>query len=284
MRSPDDFTPPRAPPMPRALHALQPTTVLVPPTRESAMVSMRQPTVLLLREGRAAIHRRSGRVDRFDVGCVTFYPPDADADGDRWSTFSDARYTKVEFSPELCRTWLQRDAGLGAGTTRPVHLGDARMTWWVDEIERHCAHGEPFGELYTEGLSFALVSYLDGRLRLVESASSRAAPLSRLALDAVAGYIDAHLDSPLRVADLAMQCGVSPAHFARTFRAAFGVPVHHYVLARRVSRARALLRGDGASLAEIALACGFGSQAHFNAAFRRATGATPGRFRQHPVE
>jgi AraC family transcriptional regulator len=52
------------------------------------------------------------------------------------------------------------------------------------------------------------------------------------------------------------------------------------VLARRLERARALLRTTSQPLGEIALACGFSSASHFTNRFRQAQGGTPGEYRQ----
>lgn len=57
-------------------------------------------------------------------------------------------------------------------------------------------------------------------------------------------------------------------------------PPHQYVLARRMSRARELLRCTALPLGEIALACGFASASHFTNRFRQVLGGTPGEYRQ----
>jgi AraC family transcriptional regulator len=52
------------------------------------------------------------------------------------------------------------------------------------------------------------------------------------------------------------------------------------VLARRLNRARELLRTTSQPLGEIALACGFYSGSHFTNRFRQSLGGTPGEYRQ----
>ncbi|WP_017904232.1 AraC family transcriptional regulator [Pseudomonas asplenii] len=93
-------------------------------------------------------------------------------------------------------------------------------------------------------------------------------------------YIDNRLDQPLSLGELAGLCALSEYHFARMFRHSFGLPPHQYVLARRLERARNLLRSSAQPLGEIALACGFASASHFTNRFRQALGATPGQYRQ----
>ncbi|NON33435.1 helix-turn-helix transcriptional regulator, partial [Klebsiella pneumoniae] len=65
----------------------------------------------------------------------------------------------------------------------------------------------------------------------------------------------------------------------RMFRTSFGLPPHQYLLARRLNRARQLLRLGEIPLGEIALMCGFASASHFSNRFRQALGATPGEYR-----
>lgn len=92
-------------------------------------------------------------------------------------------------------------------------------------------------------------------------------------------YIEAHLDQPITLGELALRCNLSEYHFARMFRASFGLPPHQYLLARRLHRACQLLRLGVMPLGEIALSCGFASASHFSNRFRQAVGATPGEYR-----
>ncbi|SDS37080.1 helix-turn-helix domain-containing protein [Pseudomonas granadensis] len=93
-------------------------------------------------------------------------------------------------------------------------------------------------------------------------------------------YIDSQLAEPISLGQLAGLCALSEYHFARMFRASFGLPPHQYVLARRLDRARQMLRGTMLPLGEIALACGFASASHFTNRFRQVLGGTPGEYRQ----
>jgi transcriptional regulator GlxA family with amidase domain len=86
-----------------------------------------------------------------------------------------------------------------------------------------------------------------------------------------------HEDWPVR--RLARVSGVSAAHFARSFRQAFGVPPHRYLLTRRIERASALLRDTELSVTDIAFQTGWGSLGTFGRIFRDVTGHTPGAIR-----
>lgn len=87
--------------------------------------------------------------------------------------------------------------------------------------------------------------------------------------------IDAASHEPWPVPRLARISGVSPAHFARAFKAAFGVPPHRYLLTRRIERATALLRGTDLPVTDIAFCTGWSSLGTFGRTFRAITGETP---------
>ncbi len=78
---------------------------------------------------------------------------------------------------------------------------------------------------------------------------------------------------------LAEVSGVSQAHFARSFKQAFGVPPHRYLLTRRIERAAALLRDTDWPVTEIAFATGWESLGTFGRIFRDVTGESPSALR-----
>src|SRR3954470_5880492 len=78
---------------------------------------------------------------------------------------------------------------------------------------------------------------------------------------------------------LARVSGVSEAHFARSFKAAFGLPPHRYLLTRRIERAKALLRDTGLPVTEIAFQTGWNSLGTFGRIFRDITGESPSELR-----
>jgi transcriptional regulator GlxA family with amidase domain len=86
-----------------------------------------------------------------------------------------------------------------------------------------------------------------------------------------------HEDWPVQ--RLAQVSSVSDAHFARSFKQAFGVPPHRYLLTRRIERATALLRDTGLSITEIAFETGWTSLGTFGRTFRDITGASPSAIR-----
>ena len=121
-------------------------------------------------------------------------------------------------------------------------------------------------------LGVHLVRHHSNRTPCVKEAKGKLNPRH---LATVFDYVETHLDRDLPLAELAEIAGLSPHHFCTAFRRSTGTSPHRYVICRRIERAKRLLRGQ-ASLAEISLCCGFGSQQHFTTAFRQAEGTTPG--------
>jgi transcriptional regulator GlxA family with amidase domain len=79
---------------------------------------------------------------------------------------------------------------------------------------------------------------------------------------------------------LAQVSAVSTAHFARSFKKAFGVPPHRYLLTRRIERATSLLRDTDLPITEVAFRTGWSSLGTFGRIFRDITEASPGEFRE----
>ena len=90
---------------------------------------------------------------------------------------------------------------------------------------------------------------------------------------------DARFTEPLDVAELARAAGLSPAHFSREFRRAFGESPHGYLLTRRMERAAALLRSTDRSVADICLSVGLQSIGSFTTSFTRTYGMSPTAYR-----
>jgi AraC family transcriptional regulator len=89
-----------------------------------------------------------------------------------------------------------------------------------------------------------------------------------------------NLDGALRLADIARECDLSVSHFARAFKATFGVSPHRWLIEHRVELAKELLRLSDTSLAEIANQVGFADQAAFAKTFRGVVGMTPSQWRR----
>ncbi|TNE81943.1 MAG: AraC family transcriptional regulator [Gammaproteobacteria bacterium] len=104
---------------------------------------------------------------------------------------------------------------------------------------------------------------------------------SRRQQQALVHRIDEALGQNLDLATMAGWLSLSPYHFARLFRASFGLAPYQYVQEQRLLRARRLLQHPAAKITAVALECGFGDHSQFSRAFRKRFGVSPSQYRTH---
>ena len=160
---------------------------------------------------------------------------------------------------------------------------DATLSAWAQGVAARDWR-DPVERLRIDALSQAALDHLvlqAARPRQRQRAERPAGGLGSAARRRVLEFIDAHLDqSSLTLPRLALEARLSEFHFARMFRVSMGCSVHDWVAARRVERARALLRDTRLPLADVAAACGFAHASHLSRQVKAATGATPGMLRR----
>jgi transcriptional regulator GlxA family with amidase domain len=83
---------------------------------------------------------------------------------------------------------------------------------------------------------------------------------------------------PLDVPAMARAALMSPAHFSRKFRAAYGETPYSYLMTRRIERAKALLR-QGMSVTDACVTVGCTSLGSFSSRFTEVVGETPSQYR-----
>lgn len=143
--------------------------------------------------------------------------------------------------------------------------------------------GNPHGRLYLDNLGSSVAEHLAARY----SSSSPPAP-SKGGLGGqlrrVIAYVEDNLSKDLSLKELAGVAGVSVSHIKTTFRESVGMPVHQYVIQRRVDRAQMLLREQKLPISRIAAETGFSHQSHLSYHLRRMLGVSPSesarRFRE----
>ena len=92
--------------------------------------------------------------------------------------------------------------------------------------------------------------------------------------------IDREYARPLNVETLAGSAHMSPGHFSRSFRAAYGESPYSYVMTRRIERAMALLRRSELSVTEVCFEVGCASLGTFSSRFSELVGVSPSRYRR----
>ena len=91
-------------------------------------------------------------------------------------------------------------------------------------------------------------------------------------------HIDRCDTEPLDVPTMAAKAYMSPSHFSREFREAYGETPYSYLMTRRIERAMALLRG-GMSVTDACTTVGATSLGSFSSTFTRLAGETPSAYR-----
>ena len=181
-------------------------------------------------------------------------------------------WTLFERDPKLFRRWDGADitvqlivAGSDEtwlGLVTPPEAG--RAAW--QQVESDALHTRP-----------RLDSLATGRQRASHPPARGGLPPG--AMRRVREHVELHLSDSMDLAELAGVAGLSVYHFARAFKQSTGMAPHHYLIRRRIERAREMLARSELSLSEIALAAGFSDQSHLARLFRQMLGVTPGQFR-----
>ncbi|MFF7023126.1 AraC family transcriptional regulator [Streptomyces klenkii] len=96
--------------------------------------------------------------------------------------------------------------------------------------------------------------------------------------------MDRDYAEPLDVPALARSAHMSPGHFSRSFRAAFGETPYSYLMTRRIERAKALLRRGDLSVTDVCFAVGCTSLGSFSSRFTELVGESPSAYRARPHE
>jgi AraC family transcriptional regulator len=159
-------------------------------------------------------------------------------------------------------------------------LRDRRLSGLMMAMRVEQAAGWPAGPLFAECIQQAIATLL---MADPPSFNVGTCALSTAAARRVEALVEDSLSTPLLLADLAAAAGYSVAQFVRLFRERFGTSPHRYVTARRIERARTLLREGRLSQIEVAIECGFQSQQHFSRVFRKQVGISPKDYRSRPI-
>lgn len=131
--------------------------------------------------------------------------------------------------------------------------------------------------VYRDQLTLALAAHV---LQQVAGAPREARALPDPRLMKAVELMNAKLAAPLTLDDLAAAATLSPFHFAKAFKAAYGSTPHQYLTQLRIEKAQHLLKQTMQPIADIVEAVGYSHASHFTAAFRKATGLTPAAYRK----
>jgi AraC family transcriptional regulator len=145
---------------------------------------------------------------------------------------------------------------------------------WAIKAEMEA--GYPSGRLFLDSLATALAVSLVRRHSSAEgSPVAKVSPMGGRRLREAISFIEDNLKRDVSLDEIAHAAGLSVSHLKATFRAAVGVPVHQYVVQRRVELAGMLLREGRLSIREVAQETGFAHQSHLARHVRRILGCSP---------
>jgi len=206
-------------------------------------------------------------------------PGDADVvpagiDGE-WTDDADCTILRVWFDDRFVRSIAeQMDRPRGAREIRPhLQLRDPRINSLADALLVEIEAGAASDPLFAESISAAMVVRLLGGADVPRGRAT--ATLAAHKAARVVDYVESHLDQRLTLQTLAALVDLSVPHFKALFRETMGMPVHQYVVRRRVERAKALLMEGRLSLSQVALEAGFAHQSHMAHWLTRLLGSTP---------
>ena len=124
-------------------------------------------------------------------------------------------------------------------------------------------------------IAYELLSFFSSKKR--HSGPERLDPA---ACNKIVEFIEAGLESDIGLSDMAACLRMDIYRFSRAFRASFGTSPHQFLLSCRVERVKHLILNENYSLAEIAYACGFSSQAHMTSVFSKRMKCPPGKYKK----
>lgn len=126
-----------------------------------------------------------------------------------------------------------------------------------------------------EKLSTLLTLLMEQSWHPEESMLSR----KRLELDKIKQYLDEHLTEKISLDALADRFFINKYYLTRIFKEAYGLTISHYVLSKRITRAKQLIRFSDMTMDEIADAIGMSDANYFSRAFRKVEGISPSEYK-----
>lgn len=193
--------------------------------------------------------------------------------GDRCIAFS--------FTPEYFEE-LAAETGAGKAGFRALRVPPMRA--FSPLVARACAGLLEQADVPWEELSLQLAGQT---LELVKNgdlslSSGGTQPSSEARVTRALRMIERHIHDGIdvRIETLAIEAGLSPYHFLRTFERVTGTTPHQYILRMRLREAGMRLAAEPEKILDIALDCGFGDVSNFNRAFKSEFGVSPKVYRK----
>lgn len=156
---------------------------------------------------------------------------------------------------------------------------DERLATLMSAMSEEVREGCPSGRLFAESISLALLAYIVGKYTAPATKDTHDASLSLGQKRILLKYIQENLTNNISVKELAELVQMSPSHFARVFKIAFGVTPYRLVMHERIESTKGMLANTKLSASQIASEYAFASQSHFTKVFRQFTGMSPKQYK-----
>lgn len=186
------------------------------------------------------------------------------------------RDVQIEWASISLRPDLLADAEIPTFT----NLHDPLIASLLAEFARLRRLDEQLDPTYCDAMGVALAQHLMVRYGQKATAKRGDQKLPAWRLRRITDYVEAHIDAPIQVAELAAIASLSVGHFHRALQATIGQTPLGFITHRRIERARQLLAEAPIPVTELSLQVGFASPSHFSRLFRRATGVSPSEYRK----
>ena len=224
------------------------------------------------RSGGKTLELQSG-APRFDI-----YGAQYERDYGRWEGECGESIC-LTLDPMIIKRYMQDEAYHFDLITTYENI-DKPLRDMIISYAREIRSGFCNGTLYAEGLSLAILGWLNQHYRFRPPKQSGAKVLSLTHKTKLKDYIEANLYTNLTIERMAAVIHVSPSYFSPLFKNTFKVSPHQYVMQLRIEKAALMLRTEkDLSISVIAAMTGFSSQAHMTYSFKRHLKQTPAKWR-----
>jgi AraC family transcriptional regulator len=223
-------------------------------------------------------HRHVGTAVHGDIDIIPAHTPS------RWEMHDENDHSLLLVLPQPLLENVACDSGMEFSRVEirnrfQIRDAELEMLGWA--MKREIEFGCPSGQRYLDGLALAAASRIVARHSSVSPRQDRTHQgLAGRRLKQVLSYIEEQLEEDLSLTQIANVAGISASHLNALFRRSMGMPVHQYLIQRRVDRAKSLMTRENLSMAEIAQAAGFAHESHMARHMRRLLGLPPRALRR----
>ena len=222
----------------------------------------------------------AGRFEGDGTGKLSLSSPNTNAD---YEIDHDHEVLALGLPTDLLSDLVRQTGGAFTGDFGILHTGfwrDKELRDLCLKVWKATASDDGASDLDPDDTLLKMAILLARRAQTGFTLKDRIYKLAPHTKARVLEYINEHLEEELTLFQLAAVAGLSPFHFARSFRHDMGDTPRQLVMRQRISKARNLIQTTDLSFTEIAQAAGFSSQSRMNDCFSREDGRTPGQVRR----